>query len=233
MKPTLSILIPAYNVENTIEFVVTHAYAVGRKVASKLEILVVNDASIDNTGVILKNLRKRFPPLRIITHKQNEGYGKTIKELYTSGKYDWLFSFPGDDQFEATELLKLLPAAAHADMILGWRNNRHDPTLRLLQSKIYNGLLNVFFSLKLHDVNTIRLMKRSLIKSIFLQSNTAFVDAELAIKTKRKGFHIAEVAIAHKYRHAKGATGGKFFKTIYPTIIDMIREFNKKDITIT
>jgi glycosyltransferase involved in cell wall biosynthesis len=220
---SLSILIPCYNVQETIEEVITEAFIVGKKNAQKIEIIALDDASSDSTLSILRGLQRKIPTLSVITHKHNKGYGNVIKTLYYQGNYAWLFSLPGDGQFSAKELLKLLPFSDHADMILGWRKYRHDSAKRRLQSNIYNRLLSVLFKISLHDVNTIRLVKKSLIRSIPLVSSSAFVDAELAIKAKQQGYRIHERAITHKKRQSKGATGGKIFKTIIPTIIDMVR----------
>ncbi len=225
---SLSILIPAYNVEETIETVVRDAYAVGKTVTSRLEILILNDASTDKTATVLDVLKKTIKPLRIITHQKNQGYGKTIKELYVSASHEWLFSLPGDHQFDAKELLKLIPHTAQTDMILGWRVNRYDPPIRLVQSRVYNTLLDLLFHTRLHDVNTIRLMRKQVIEKIRLKTNSAFVDAELAIKAKRAHFHLREVAIAHRPRKTKGATGGKLLKTVLPTIVDIITFLPKR-----
>ncbi len=223
MKPNLSILIPCYNVENTVRSVVLDAYRVGKKVSNKLEIVTVDDASSDQTGTILKKLTKSIRELHVITHQKNQGVGITMKVLYLSAKNDWLFSIPGDDQFDAKEIHKLIPKMSHGDMLLGYRKNRRDSFRRLLQSKIYNGLLNTFFHLNLHDVNTIRLMRRSMIRKLNLKSDTAFIDAEIAIKANENGFRILEIPIEHKCRKDKGATGGKLSKTIFPTILDMLK----------
>jgi glycosyltransferase involved in cell wall biosynthesis len=220
---SLSILIPAYNVQGTIKSVVRDAYSVGKKVAETTEIIVIDDGSTDLTNRILRSVTPAVPHMRIINHDVNRGYGYTIKELYITGAYEWLYSLPGDDQFDAGELLKLLPATENADMILGWRKTRNDSLWRLFQSTVYNGLLNMFFGLHLHDVNTIRLMKKSLINSMTLTSGSAFVDAELAIRAKRSGYTVVEIPVTHKERAQKGATGGKIFSTILPTVVDMIR----------
>src|SRR5260221_10831182 len=106
---TLSFLIPAYNDESTIRRAVVEAQKIGRRVAKRFEILVINDASPDRTGEILSRLTAEIPQLVVSTHKVNKGYGETIKELYYKGKYDWLFSAPGDYQIPARELVKLLP----------------------------------------------------------------------------------------------------------------------------
>lgn len=65
-------------------------------------------------------------------------------------------------------------------------------------------------------------MKRQVIQSVKLVSDSAFVDAELAIRAKRKGYRIVEIPVIHKMRADSGATGGNFRKTILPTIYDTI-----------
>lgn len=218
MLDSLSIIVPAYNVEDSIEIVLRDAQRVGSRVTKKLEIIVCDDGSRDATGRILKNI-----PVRRIVHQSNQGYGKTIKELYLAAKNEWIFSLPGDYQFEAKEIDKLLPLTRTHDMILGWRGRRHDPLHRLIQSKIYNTILFLVFGLDLHDANSIRVMKREIIQSVPLRSTTAFVDAELALRAKAKGFRIVEVPVLHRARTQPGATGGKLFTTILPTLYDMLK----------
>ena len=220
---SVSILIPCYNVALTVDSVVNDAYTTGKKATNHLEIIALDDASRDTTLHQLLSLQKTIPCLRIIRHAINQGYGKTIKELYYAAKNDWLFSLPSDNQFDARELFKLLPLTPRADMILGQRVLRRDTGRRLVQSKTYNALLNLMFGLPIHDVNTIRLMKRQVIQSVKLVSDSAFVDAELAIRAKRKGFRIVETPVIHKMRKDGGATGGNIRKTILPTIYDMFR----------
>jgi hypothetical protein len=65
-------------------------------------------------------------------------------------------------------------------------------------------------------------MKKSVFDRISLSSHSAFVDAELAIRAKIKGMVIREVPVFHKIRKDSGGSGGNFFKTILPTIIDMV-----------
>lgn len=218
---SLTFIIPAYNDEATIETVVEKAIDVGVHLHIPFDVLVVDDASTDKTVRILSRLTKRFNKLRVITHAKNAGYGRTIKELYQKVRSVWLFSVPGDFQIDPGELLKLWPRRAEADMIIGWRKSRHDIPARLRQSHVYNTMLGILFGLTIHDINSVRLMKTSVMKSVHLTTSSAFVDAELAIKTKRAGFRITEIPIAHRARTGLGASGGKL-STILPTIRDMI-----------
>ncbi|MCX6791715.1 MAG: hypothetical protein NT149_01610, partial [Candidatus Gottesmanbacteria bacterium] len=81
--------------------------------------------------------------------------------------------------------------------------------------------LRLLFGLAIHDINSVRLMKTSVMKSVHLTTSSAFVDAELVIRAKRAGLRIMEIPIEHRSRAGLGASGGKL-TTILPTIRDMI-----------
>ena len=213
---SLSFLIPAYNDEATIETVIREAVVVGKRVSETFEIVVIDDGS-----------RERIVSgrVRLMTHPTNQGYGRTIKELYSAGGGEWLFTIPGDYQVGAKALETLLPYAKEADMILGWRQKRSDPFNRLLASRVYNTLIRALFGVTLHDVNSVRLMRRAVLKDIALTSDSAFVDAELVIRARRLGYNVIEVPISHRARSDGAGGGGNQWKTIAQTIIDMIRFF--------
>lgn len=218
---SLTFIIPAYNDEATIRSVVQKTVGVGKKLRIPFDIVAIDDASVDATGHMLSKLARRTSNLRVIMHKKNAGYGKTIKELYQKAQSAWLFSLPGDYQIDPGELHTLWRHRQPADMIIGWRRTRRDSPARLRQSRVYNALLHVLFGTTVHDVNSVRLMKTSIMKSVTLGSSSAFVDAELVIRSMRAGFHVIEIPIAHRARAGAGASGGKL-NTILPTIFDMV-----------
>lgn len=222
---SFSFLIPAYNDEETIEKLVVDAISVGKTITDTLEVLIVNDASSDKTADVLTSLVKQYPRIvRVITHVHNQGYGGAIKALYYEGKGEWLFTVPGDYQIDPKEVLALIPYIDTADMILGRRVSRQDSKERIRQSKIYNSLIQLLFHLPIHDVNTVRLLRSSVMRSVRLTTTSAFVDAELAIRMNRMDYRIVEAPIGHKMREGSVGGGGKL-QTILPTIWDMIRFF--------
>ena len=222
MLNSLSILIPAFRDEDTISKVVKEADKVGSKVAKKHEIIVINDASPDKLEEVLVRLKSQYKNLKVITHKENKGYGQTIKELYYLAINEWFFTVPGDNQIPPGELEKLEEHSQEADMIIGWRVSRHDSESRLFQSAIYNGLLRILFGVGIHDINSVRLAKTTILKAVNLRMTSAFVDAELTISTMRKGFRVIEVPINHQARYGTGAGGGSL-KTILPTIAELFK----------
>jgi glycosyltransferase involved in cell wall biosynthesis len=219
---SLSILIPAYKDEETIEIVVKRAVQAARAVTSVFEILVLNDASPDRTGVILQKLKKQIPQLKVRTHTINQGYGRTFSELYSSGIYDWLYIIPGDYQIDPMEITKLVTSTNRADMIIGRRVQRQDNEKRKQQSAVYNALLRFLFGISIRDINSIRLMKRDVMKNRVITAKSAFIDAQLTIGAIRDGFTVIERPIVHRKRMTSGASGGKL-SIILPVIIEMLK----------
>ena len=217
----LSFLVPAYNDAKTTASLIHRIGDVAKNVATTCEIRIVNDASTDQTAKILSTLVSLDKRINVTTHRENKGYGQTLKELYSSATYDWMFSVPGDYQIDPHEIIKLIPYIDTMDMIIGWRKNRHDPFLRRVQSKVYNMGLFLLLGLSLQDANSVRLMNKKLMESVQLRSDSAFVDAELALEANKKEFRITEIPILHKKREGSIGGGGKL-NTIFFTIRDML-----------
>ena len=218
---SLSILIPTYNNVPTIAQAIEEALRIGKLAARDYRIIVVNDGSTDSTARILKRFKKN-KHIEIRSHPQNQGYGATIGELYHSGaESEWMFSVPGDYQVGSSELKKLLPFTDRADIIIGWRKNRHDPPSRLLQSAVYNSILGALYGVRVHDVNSVKLIRSRIMKEITLSVTSAFVDAQLVIGAGRRGWRIREVPVLHRSDPNKGSGGN--WHTIAKTLIDMVR----------
>jgi len=222
VKPDLSIIIPAYNDAGSIESVVREAAYVAERITPRYEVVVVNDASRDSTGEILDKLAQEIRGLRLIHHDVNRGFGWTIRELYLGAKGDLVFSIPGDGQIRASQLHRMLPAAALADMVVGWREIRNDPRRRKRQSYVYNFLIHVLYRVTIGDVNSVKLIHRRVLEGMPLRTTSAFVDAELCLRALRRGMTIRGVVIEHMPRQFGTGSGGKS-RIILETIRDMLR----------
>ena len=217
----LSLIIPAYNDETTVGRLIDDSDALLRQVCSDYEIIVVNDGSKDKTLDVLRQAAAKNPRVKLINHEVNKGFGFTIRELYLAGSKELVFSLPGDYQYAPKELLTMAQGLKAYDFVIGHRVNRSDPPRRKLQSKFYNAMLRIFYGNKHKDVNSIKLFRSEILNHIELLSTTAFVDAELCIRTEKAGYKIIEIPIEHLPRLSQGASGGKF-SVIWDTFADLV-----------
>jgi len=219
---SISVIIPAYNDETTVGRLIDDVDCLLNEICTDYEIVCINDGSKDNTLTVLQQRAARLKNIRVINHPVNQGFGKTIRELYLSGCKDLIFSLPGDYQFAPKELLKMAHGLKDNDFVIGLRVKRNDPQRRKLQSHVYNLMLRLFYGVRFKDVNSIKLFKREILQYFTLESMTPFVDAELCIKAYKAGFAVVELPIDHLPRLSQGASGGKI-SVITDTFGDLIK----------
>ena len=214
----LSVIIPAYNEEDSIENLL---YAVFASPPSK-EVIIVNDASGDKTKQILERIekmvktpdegRKFLRNLKVVHKEKNEGKGAAIRTGldYVSG--DVVLIQDADLELDPREYPKLMEQfhAYNADAVFGSRF-RMEGIKRVFRFKSFfvNRVItifsNIFSGLYLTDVETCyKVIRSDIFKSLKIRSNRFEVEPEIVAKlAKRPELAIFEVPIAYNARTRK------------------------------
>ena len=74
MLDSLSIVLPMYNEKDNIRIAVAESIRVGYQIARELEVIVVDDASTDGSGMIVDSLALDHPEVRVIHHAKNQSW---------------------------------------------------------------------------------------------------------------------------------------------------------------
>ena len=95
-KPKITALTASYNSEKTIKAAIR---SIQNQKMTEIEILIVDDASTDNSLAIIEDLQKEDKRIRIIKNKENSGplFSKSIGALSAKGKY--IMQLDSDDLF--------------------------------------------------------------------------------------------------------------------------------------
>ena len=198
-----------------------------KKMKKKGEIVIVDDGCPERSGHYAKMISKKIKNIKIIFHKKNMGYGAAIKTGLKNCRNEWIFQTDGDAEYDVNDLLKLIKKAKVSDLIVTYRLKKKYKTSRIVISWIYNIILRILFHTKFKDISTgSRLINKKILKKINLISNSPFLGAELAIKSKYKGFKVSEVGI-HTYPRTFGSGSSVSFKNILLTIKEMLTLFIK------
>ena len=227
-RPSVSLVIPMYNEELNIEHAVAAAVESLTKYSDDYEIIIVDDASTDESPQLAAKLADENPRIRIITHARNQKLGATLRTGFGATTKELIFYMDADIPFDPDVLGKAIRAlqVTGADMIAAYRHDRTmEGTRRAIYTVIYNWLIGVLFGWPHRDINfSFKLMKRKVLEAIELKSEGSLIDAELVVKAKNAGFAIQQMGIDY-FPRIRGTSNLASIGVILKIIRELIRLF--------
>lgn len=222
---SITALFPAYNDAGTIPSMVMMALKALPQVTDDYEVVVCNDGSDDYTAEVLAELQRLYPPLRVITHAHNRGYGAALRTGFAEATKDWIFYTDGDAQYDPYELVDLAAAldqaGGQADVVNGYKITRSDPLHRVIIGRLYHHVVKLVFGLPLRDTDCdFRLIRRSLFERVTLESNTGTIALEMVKKFADTGARFIEVPV-HHYHRAYGQSQFFNFRRLFRTAVHL------------
>jgi glycosyltransferase involved in cell wall biosynthesis len=210
---SVSAFFPCYNDANTIGGLVHTVEGALRQVTDDYEIVVVNDASTDNSAAVLEALQPQVAALRLVQHAKNRGYGGALQSGFEAATKDFVFYTDGDGQYDPAELLLLArEIRPGVDVVNGYKISRQDPWYRQVIGSLYQRLTRLMFAFPIRDVDCdFRLLRRSVFDCIHLESSNGAICIELVRKLRDSQFRMVEVPV-HHYARAYGTS--QFFKPV-------------------
>ncbi len=210
-RPSLSIVVPVFNEEQSLGYVLQDTLENLPKLVRDFEIIVVDDGSRDKTLQIAKSIKRKNPRLRII-HKRHSGFGKALIVGIKSAKKDYVAHMQGNGQ----DLVR--------DMVLGIRGKRIDYDLyRFILS--YGGFLayRILFNIKHEDVHWNYVWRTSEIQKLKLDTEGGiFLLVESLIKFERNGLSVGEATAPYRPRFA-GVSKVTNYQIVLKTLESMFK----------
>jgi len=226
--PSLSVVIPAYNEEASIEQCVTTLETVLQGITTDFEVIVVDDGSQDRTAAILEELSRTRPHLVAIHHGRNRGLGAGLRSGFAQCHKSLTFYSDADLPFDFAELVRAIRVMQlkSADVVAGFRHDRTNEGLRrILYSFAYNWLIRILFGLKIRDVNfSFKLLRTDRLHAMDLRSEGSFIDAEMMVYADRLGLFICQMGVDYfKRRHGNSHLSS--VGTIGKIIQELVRDY--------
>ena len=197
--PELSLFFPFWNEEKNIEKVVLSAIPILDSVASKWEIIMIDDGSSDKTLIKAQELEKQNKNLKLVSHMPNRGYGAALKEGFLNAKFKYVAFTDGDGQFDISEISKFIEKINEADMVIGFRKIRKDSPVRHVLMNMLKLWDFIFFRFYFQDIDCgFKMFKKEALEKIMpLRSEGAMITTEILAKAKKKKLKIKEIEVSH------------------------------------
>jgi glycosyltransferase involved in cell wall biosynthesis len=220
---SVSFFCPAYNDEKNLPILIPKVIDFLQNITDKFEVIIVEDGSPDKTAQVAEELAKKYPQIKVIHHEKNLGYGAALRNGFGTAVFDYVMYTDGDNQYDVREFLPHLNLLDNNDILSGYVRQKATSNARKLQSVIFNSVIRGLFGINIKDINcSMKLYKKAALDSIEIKSASAFIDAEMLISAKRKGFKIAQFPVTHYSRNHGLASGSKPM-VIVDTIKDMLK----------
>lgn len=118
MDKLLSIVIPVFKVEDYIVECLESLVVPDKELFNKLEIIVVNDGTPDNSAIMAKEFEKKFPNVFHVIDKENGGHGSAFNVGLSKATGKYLRFLDSDDWFDTDNFVKLLRYLETSDVDL-------------------------------------------------------------------------------------------------------------------
>lgn len=215
-KRKLSIIIPVFNEENVVAESLKRVSQVNLGIWSK-ELIVVNDASIDNSKAIIQSLLKKplYKKIKFFSHKKNKGKGGAIQTALKHVTGDAVIVQDADLEYNPNDIPKLLRKLEKGkeQIIFGSRQahvNKKDEIMYVWGINLSTKLINLLYGSKLTDLYTCyKLYSKECINAVQAKSKGFEWDIEFVAKLLKHGFKIQEVSISY---HPRSFAEGKKIK---------------------
>ncbi|MGH9149122.1 MAG: ChbG/HpnK family deacetylase, partial [Acidimicrobiales bacterium] len=190
------------------------------------ELLIVDDASTDDTGDLADKIAASDPRVRVVHHDRNRGLGGAVKTGLAQARGDVVLYTDADMPFDLAELAKAcrLMRLYGADVVSAYRHDRTGEGLRrALYSFVYNWIVRILFGIKVRDVNFAgKLFHRRVLEHLELASDGSFIDAEMLVRAERLGFRVIQFGVDY-FPRSRGVSTLSSTGTIVRIVGDMVR----------
>jgi polyisoprenyl-phosphate glycosyltransferase len=226
----LSVVVPVYYSEKTLEELTKRIFQTAGLLNLESEIILVNDASPDNSWATIKKLHAENPNIKGLDFSRNFGQHYAISAGLDASEGNWIVVMDGDLQDVPEEITKLFNKAQEGyDVVLAKRKQRKDRFFKRFISRIFYMFLSYLSGVKydpqvanfgIYSKNVIDTIKSLPEKNRYFPSMIKWV-----------GYKQTSVDVDHSER--KEGTSSYNFKKLINLSLDIILSYSDKPLRIT
>jgi glycosyltransferase involved in cell wall biosynthesis len=163
------------------------------------ELFFIDDGSTDGSFEICLKIQQTDPRIRAVQFRRNFGKTAALQAGFSLSRGVYVVTIDADMQEDPADMFQLLDLLDQGfDLVSAWRKIRHDPISKTLPSKLFNWVVSMITSIKLHDFNCgFKAYRSEVIKEVKLYGE---LHRFIPVLAYQRGFKITEVVVKHQPR---------------------------------
>ena len=146
----ISLVLPVFNEKKSLLYVIKswHQFLIKQNIEH--EFVICEDGSTDGTKELVQELKEKYP-ISDQSSKERLGYGGGVTRGINASKFEYILCIDSDGQCMPNSFMKFYNCEKEKDIIIGNRNPRRDPRLRIIYSKLLKVYHDLLFNSKITD----------------------------------------------------------------------------------
>jgi len=226
MSISISIIITAYNEEKNIRSAFLDIQNASINLNLDYEIIIINDASKDNTKNEIDKIISEFDNVKLINNNKNQGPGESFNIGVKKAIGEVVLWISGDGDTKAFEYLKHINLFKKYHLICFYFTNPEERILfRRFLTFTFTFILNLFFLMNLKYFNGPTAIKKDIYLTLIPRSNRFFFAAESKIKVIKKKYLYVEIPIKIEAKQQNGSIRDITTPLNPKNLFDVIKSF--------
>jgi glycosyltransferase involved in cell wall biosynthesis len=203
----LSVVVPVYNEERSVELLYDEIAAALDPLDHEWEAVFVDDGSSDGSFAALTRLHSRAPNVRVVRLRRNFGKAAALAAGFAQASGEVIATLDADGQDDPAELPRLLAKLDEGyDLVSGWKVRRRDPWQRRLVSRVFNAVTGWISGVRLHDMNCgFKAYRAEVVRGLPLYGE---LHRFIPVLAHERGYRVTELAVNHRPReHGRSRYG--------------------------
>ncbi len=227
----VSVVVPVFDEEPNLPILHGEISEAMERTGLAWEVIYVDDRSQDGSRAVMLELWRGDPHVRVVAFRNRSGQTAAMAAGFDNSRGRVVITMDGDLQNDPADIPKLLERLnAGADIVAGWRAQRHDGfLLRKLPSRIANRLIGLVTGTTIHDTGcSLKAFRRQLVKNLPIYAEQhRFLPAMSA----GSGARVEEIVVNHRPRRfGRSKYGlGRAMRVLFDLMtIKMISSFSQR-----
>jgi len=225
MGVSITIIIPAFNEGGNLAATVETVRNAVAGIVDDLEVIIVEDASTDDTMQIADRLALEDDRVRVVHNRTNMGLGYNYGKGVEIASKEYVMLIPGDNEIPGDSIRTIMAKLGESEIIIPYVvNTEVRPLFRRVLSCAFVWIINALFGLRIRYYNGTCAIRRAALQKIQMTTSGFAYMAITLVRLLKRGYSYQQVAVRLQERE-KGTTKAFALRNVVQVVTGVLSLF--------